>query len=308
MTRSAAVRGRVAWRARKASHASFAPRGAVALVAEHGWRLLPDYTFDEPTGQWRHRSYQRSATAVMRLADVSYSGGRMTYRVRRATEPEWALAGYLEAAERLFADAARRKALLGCAPAKPDDACASDFVKRVGRALFRRPLSAADVERWLTVARTTADGDAYRGLRYALAGMLQSPRFLYRIEVGAPDPADSSAQPRRRYDAYEMAQRLSFFLWNTTPDEELLAAAGPTYVRLSPEFVHGAGSVPDVFRAMVTFGEFARAAIQNLHCLLDVFAIFFTRDMRLAWPLAPLNLKIQTHFVFSCGNGLVGQR
>ena len=80
---------------------------AVALVAEHGWRLLPDYTFDEPTGQWRHRSYQRSATAVMRLADVSYSGGRMTYRVRRATEPEWALAGYLEAAERLFADAAR---------------------------------------------------------------------------------------------------------------------------------------------------------------------------------------------------------
>lgn len=137
---------------------------------------------------------------------------------------------YAEAAtvisDALFADAARRKALLGCAPAKPDDACASDFVKRVGRALFRRPLPAADVERWLTVARTTADGDAYRGLRYALAGMLQSPRFLYRIEVGAPDPADSSAQPRRRYDAYEMAQRLSFFLWNTTPDEELLAAAG----------------------------------------------------------------------------------
>ncbi len=47
-------------------------------------------------------------------------------------------------------------------------------------------------------------------------------------------------------------------LWGRTM-LELLAAAGPTYVRLSPEFVHGAGSVPDVFRAMVTFGEFARA-------------------------------------------------
>ena len=52
-----------------------------------------------------------------------------------------------------------------------------------------------------------------------MAAVLQSPSFLYREEVGGPVDGE------RRYTAHEMASRLSFFLWNTIPDEELLALA-----------------------------------------------------------------------------------
>ncbi len=72
---------------------------AVGFVAEHGWKLLPDYHFEPDTGQWRHR---RGAPAPpRRLSDLSYRGGRLEYRARRATEPEWVLSSYLDEAERV---------------------------------------------------------------------------------------------------------------------------------------------------------------------------------------------------------------
>lgn len=126
--------------------------------------------------------------------------------------------------EALFGAAKRREALLGCTPKSVSDDCVSGFVKRIGRRLFRRPLTEADLNRWLSVVATTAEGDVYRGLRLLVYGMLQSPRFLYRVEVGEDDPAQGEV-PRYRYDSFEMAERLSFLLWNTTPDDELLSAA-----------------------------------------------------------------------------------
>ena len=56
-----------------------------------------------------------------------------------------------------------------------------------------------------------------------MAGLLQSPFFLYRVELGAPDARDAS---RFVLDDYELATRLAYFLWNTTPDDALLDAAG----------------------------------------------------------------------------------
>src|SRR5580692_9971306 len=52
--------------------------------------------------------------------------------------------------------------------------------------------------------------------------MLESPEFLFRIETAAADPANSAQQ---RLDAFSEATRLSYFLWNSTPDKELLQAA-----------------------------------------------------------------------------------
>ncbi len=69
---------------------------AVALVAEHGWRLMTDYVFEPETGRWRHRSAHRHAP--MSLDGISYATGRMSWRARHMTEPEEALAGYLEEA------------------------------------------------------------------------------------------------------------------------------------------------------------------------------------------------------------------
>ena len=126
----------------------------------------------------------------------------------------------------IFGDGARRDLLLSCTPASAGDACTADFIRRIGLKLFRRPLGADDVARWLSVAKSTADGDAYRGIRLALYGMLQSPNFVYRVELGEPIPGETRTPERRRYTSYEMAERLSFLLWNTTPDDELLSAAG----------------------------------------------------------------------------------
>ena len=77
---------------------------AIHLIANDGWRLLPHYAFDPDTGMWRHRRY--TAADVMRLGEVSYRTGKMEYRSRHATEPEWALPGYIEDARRIIAAAA----------------------------------------------------------------------------------------------------------------------------------------------------------------------------------------------------------
>src|SRR5262249_55552676 len=65
-------------------------------------------------------------------------------------------------------------------------------------------------------------GDFYGGLEFGLAGLLESPQFLFAKDVTEPDPANSG---QMRLTAYSKAQRLAFFLWDSGPDEELLAAA-----------------------------------------------------------------------------------
>ncbi len=79
---------------------------AVELVATQGWKLLPDYEFEPQSGQWRHRLGRPEP--VKRLGDVCYTSGRLEFRTRRATEPESALPGYLEEAEKVFAGAGER--------------------------------------------------------------------------------------------------------------------------------------------------------------------------------------------------------
>ncbi|MFN3198719.1 MAG: aminotransferase class V-fold PLP-dependent enzyme [Bradymonadia bacterium] len=73
---------------------------AIDLVAEHGWRLLPDYRFCPESGQWRHRN--ATEHRVLRLADLTYASGRMAYPSRKATEPESALGRALEEAKVLL--------------------------------------------------------------------------------------------------------------------------------------------------------------------------------------------------------------
>jgi hypothetical protein len=129
------------------------------------------------------------------------------------------LAGY-------FADPARRQAVLGgCTPASPaDDACYRRFVTGFGRRAWRRSLTTVEIERYTRLAMQAAQAtrDVYGGLLYATAGLLESPHFTYRVELGQPD---ARAGGRFRYTGHELGSRLSYFLWNTTPDAELLAAA-----------------------------------------------------------------------------------
>jgi len=124
-------------------------------------------------------------------------------------------------------DAEHRATLIPCTPAdaaKADDACARAFMTQTGRLLFRRPLTTAEADYFVKAAGEAAgaNGDFYRGLTTSLASMLVTPQFLFVADTTEADPADKSAE---RLDAYARASRLSFFLWNTTPDETLMAAA-----------------------------------------------------------------------------------
>ena len=131
----------------------------------------------------------------------------------------------LAAAKQALSDTANRTKLVGCTPAgTTDDACARSFITTFGRRAWRRPLTAEEVTRYAKVATSAAMtlGNFYGGLEYGLAGLLQSPNFVYRAEVGDPDP---QAPDRRILNGYEVATRLSYFLANTTPDDALLDAA-----------------------------------------------------------------------------------
>jgi mono/diheme cytochrome c family protein len=126
----------------------------------------------------------------------------------------------------------RRKVFL-CRPATvaEESACASRIMTSLSRRAFRRPVTQTDLAplmRFYAEARkasSTGSGHAAfeNGIENALTAMLSSAKFLYRAE-----PAPANAQPGTIYrlSDLELASRLSFFLWSSIPDEELLAVAG----------------------------------------------------------------------------------
>ena len=124
-------------------------------------------------------------------------------------------------------DEKRRDMMLRCKPANeaaPDDACAGAVMARVGRILYRRPLSQSELQAYVTAANVGAvkTKNFYAGLQLSLAAMLSSPKFLFRTEVAEADPDHAGGW---RLNAYSKAQQLSFFLWNSGPDQLLLDAA-----------------------------------------------------------------------------------
>lgn len=146
----------------------------------------------------------------------------------RATISPSAMEKYEQAAFELARQAleqSRRDDLVGCTPAGVTDAaCTRQFIERFGRRAFRRPLADDEITRYAAIADDAATtlGDFYAGIEFAVAGLLQSPHFLFRVEIGEADPDDAS---RLRYGNFEMASRLSFLFWNTMPDDGLLDAA-----------------------------------------------------------------------------------
>lgn len=125
----------------------------------------------------------------------------------------------------VFADATRLATRLACAPQAAADACIAKTIGSFGRRAFRRPLTDAELTRLTTLATTVAGKEGNTpsaGLRSALNAILQSPSFLYRVELGAPSAADGG---RLKYTDFEMASRLAAILWDSVPDDALLDAA-----------------------------------------------------------------------------------
>lgn len=121
----------------------------------------------------------------------------------------------------------RRGQFVPCAPkdeTQADADCAAATLTPLGRYLFRRPMTAEEQAFYVKLAGDGAGPNKSftKGLELALGAMLVSPRFLYIVETAEPDPARPG---ELRLDAWSRASRLSFLLWNTTPNEVLLKAA-----------------------------------------------------------------------------------
>jgi hypothetical protein len=126
-----------------------------------------------------------------------------------------------------FADATHAAAVLPCLPTSATDtACATRALAAFGRRAFRRPLTDAETTRFVSLALAIAGkagSSPLAGMRHAVWAILQSPSFLYRVELGAASAADAG---RLKFGGYELASRLAATLWASVPDDVLLDAAG----------------------------------------------------------------------------------
>jgi hypothetical protein len=122
-------------------------------------------------------------------------------------------------------DTPSRRRIFSCHPASAseEEPCAKEILATIIRRAYRRPITAADIERPMQFYRDGRKGGSFdAGVEFALSAVLVSPEFLFRVEQDSPN-----AQPGAAYAVsdLELASRLSFFLWSSIPDEELLQAA-----------------------------------------------------------------------------------
>jgi len=122
-------------------------------------------------------------------------------------------------------DTPSRRKIFTCRPASPasEDGCARQILAKLATRAYRRPVATSDpaIDLLLGFYKTGRDLRGFdTGIQYALARVLVDPRFIFRFEH---EPLAAGAI--YRIDNYELASRLSFFLWSSVPDDELLAAA-----------------------------------------------------------------------------------
>jgi hypothetical protein len=132
---------------------------------------------------------------------------------------------YMDAAEEVAAQAvADLSAILPCDPAVVgEDECADAFLREFAPRAYRRPLEDDEIAELFDVyAEAKASADFATGIRVAVQGALQSPWFLYHVELGETAEDEDGLVP---LTGWEVASRLSYFLWGTMPDDQLFAAA-----------------------------------------------------------------------------------
>jgi hypothetical protein len=124
-------------------------------------------------------------------------------------------------------DSASRRKIFVCTPAKDADGCAARILTSLARAAYRRPVDRQTADTLLDFYRKGRQGvtttDAFdRGIESSLQFILASPEFLIRFESDPPNVASKTAY---RLDDLALASRLSFFLWSSLPDDQLLTLA-----------------------------------------------------------------------------------
>lgn len=123
-------------------------------------------------------------------------------------------------------ETASRKRIFLCRPASVDQesACARQILTALAHRAYRRPVAASDIDPLMNLfAAGRSDGNTFdSGIEMALSGILVSPEFLFRVEKA---PATVAKGATYHLPDLDLASRLSFFLWSSIPDSELLAVA-----------------------------------------------------------------------------------
>jgi len=128
-------------------------------------------------------------------------------------------------AARVAHDTPALRRIFVCHPANAakEDACATQILSTLMRRAYRRPVAEAEIKAPMALYREgRSEGSFEEGIRRALSAVLVSPEFLFRVEL---DPERAAAGAAYRISDLELASRLSFFIWSSVPDEELLDAA-----------------------------------------------------------------------------------
>jgi mono/diheme cytochrome c family protein len=176
-----------------------------------------------------HRSFAESDE---RVRTIALEGGQERLQAAHAVQ----IRGPLSVTG--LSDSPSRAKIFICKPkeSREEIVCASKIVENLARRAFRRPLTADDVNPLMAFYKSgSATGGFEGGIRDAISAILASPHFLYRAESGVGTSAT------RTLSDQELASRLSFFLWSSLPDDELLKSAAES--RLSK---------PDVLTAQVS--------------------------------------------------------
>lgn len=166
-----------------------------------------------------------------RFAALPRVGGLLASGTTRAGITDSQLEAYQKTAGKVAAQIVAedsRDYLIPCTPASTEAAdaeCARAFISQVAPLLYRRALSPEQIDAMVEQAGNAAVAleDFYAGLEVVIEGMLLSPGVLLVAETHEPDPVRPGTE---RLDAWSLATRLSLFLWNASPDAELLEAAG----------------------------------------------------------------------------------
>jgi hypothetical protein len=207
---------------------------------------------------------------------------------------------YAMAAEKLAKRALSRADINGivpCQPATPNDAeCRSNFIRSFGRKAFRRPLTVAEFGRYaaLFTAAANDSGDFHQSAQMVVEAMLQSPNFLLRVEGGqVPE-----------WQAYETASRLSYFLWNSMPDEQLFRSAEKGELNTPEGLEREARRLlrdPRAQEAMNEFlGEWLR--LDRLQTAVKDRRTFPTFTLELAASMAEETRRLFSNLVWGNGN------
>ena len=122
-------------------------------------------------------------------------------------------------------DTPSRRTIFSCRPtaAGEEEACATEIVRRLATEAYRGEVGADDLQQVMGLYEQGRKADGFEaGIRLALQGILANPRFLFRLEQ---PPATLRAGQPYRIDDLDLASRLSFFLWGSVPDDQLLKVA-----------------------------------------------------------------------------------